>query len=125
MRVLEGLMPERVFYYFEEICKIPHGSGNLDGISSYLERFAKEKELFNIRDVHNNIIIVKEASEGYEDVPPIMLQGHMDMVAVKDDDCDINLETDAAKAFCTRFSKASFDSPPGHGARQPLSTQPR
>ncbi len=97
MRVLEGLMPERVFYYFEEICKIPHGSGNLDGISSYLERFAKEKELFNIRDVHNNIIIVKEASEGYEDVPPIMLQGHMDMVAVKDDDCDINLETDALR----------------------------
>ena len=29
MGVLEGLKPERVFYYFEEICKIPHGSYNV------------------------------------------------------------------------------------------------
>lgn len=97
MRVLEGLMPERVFYYFEELCKIPHGSGNLDGISSYLEQFAKGKGLFNIRDKNNNIIIVKEASKGYEETAPIILQGHMDMVAVKKDDCDIDLETDALR----------------------------
>ena len=27
-RKLAGLAPERVFYYFEELCKIPHGSRN-------------------------------------------------------------------------------------------------
>ena len=26
MGVLSGLKPEKVFYYFEELCKIPHGS---------------------------------------------------------------------------------------------------
>ena len=26
MSVLAGLKPERVFYYFEELCRIPHGS---------------------------------------------------------------------------------------------------
>lgn len=97
MRVLENLEPQKVFYYFEEICQIPHGSGNLDAISAYLEKFAKDRGLFCIRDHANNIIIVKEATAGYEDVEPIMLQGHMDMVAVKDNDCDIDLEKDALR----------------------------
>ncbi len=94
MRVLENLEPKKVFYYFEEICSIPHGSGNLDGISSYLARFAQDRGLFHVRDASNNVIIVKEASAGYESVPPIILQGHMDMVAVKKNDCDIDLEKD-------------------------------
>ena len=36
MGVLEGLKPERVFYYFEEICKIPHGSYNVAAITVFL-----------------------------------------------------------------------------------------
>lgn len=97
MRVLENLEPQKVFYYFEEICRIPHGSGNLDGISSYLAQFARDRGLFHIRDASNNVIIVKEASAGYESVPPIILQGHMDMVAVKKNDCDIDLEKDSLR----------------------------
>ncbi|MDE5696782.1 MAG: aminoacyl-histidine dipeptidase [Lachnospiraceae bacterium] len=97
MRVLENLEPKKVYYYFEEICGIPHGSGNLDGISSYLAQFAADRGLFHIRDASNNVIIVKEASAGYESVPPIILQGHMDMVAVKKNDCDIDLEKDALR----------------------------
>lgn len=94
MRVLENLEPKKVFYYFEEICNIPHGSTNLDGISSYLEKFAEDRKLFHIRDKSNNVIIVKEATAGYESVEPIILQGHMDMVAVKKEDCDIDLTKD-------------------------------
>lgn len=94
MRVLENLQPEKVFYYFEEICNIPHGSGNLDAISSYLEQFARDRELYVIRDEYNNIIIVKDATPEYEEVDPIILQGHMDMVAVKKSDCDIDMEKD-------------------------------
>lgn len=94
MRVLDNLQPKKVFSFFEDICNIPHGSTNLDGISSYLQEFAKERNLFCIRDEANNIIIVKEATKGYEDVEPIILQGHMDMVAVKKADCDIDLQKD-------------------------------
>ncbi len=97
MRVLEGLKPEKVFYYFEEICNIPHGSGNLDKISQYLVDFAKERGLFHIRDASKNVIIVKEATLGYEKVAPIILQGHMDMVAVKTNDAQIDLEKDSLK----------------------------
>lgn len=94
MRVLDNLQPQKVFSFFEDICNIPHGSTNLDGISSYLEEFAKERELEYRRDEANNVIIIKEATKGYEDVEPIIIQGHMDMVAVKKADCDIDLQKD-------------------------------
>lgn len=45
MAVLSGLKPEKVFEYFEELCKIPHGSGNTKEISDYLVTFAKERNL--------------------------------------------------------------------------------
>lgn len=83
MGKLEGLQPERVFYFFEEICKIPHGSGNVTAISDYLVAFAKERNLSCVQDEMKNVIIVKPATEGYEEEPAVILQGHMDMVAVK------------------------------------------
>lgn len=92
-----GLKPEKVFYYFEKICSIPHGSGNIDRLSDYLAAFAGERKLFHIQDEMKNIIIVKDASKGYESAPPVILQGHMDMVAVKKPDADIDLEKDALR----------------------------
>ncbi len=83
MRVLEGLEPSRVFYYFEEISKIPRGSGNMREISGYLVQFAKDHGLEYTQDEAYNVIIYKKASEGYENGPVVMLQGHMDMVCAK------------------------------------------
>ena len=94
MRILENLEPQDVFYYFEEICKIPHGSGNTGQISDYLKAFADEHGLYCRQDELNNIIMVKEASKGYEDHEPVLLQGHMDMVAVRDADCTIDMTKD-------------------------------
>lgn len=83
MSVLGNLQPERVFYYFEEITKIPHGSGNTKQISDYLVSFAEEHQLRYIQDEKNNVVIFKEASKGYEQAPTVILQGHMDMVCEK------------------------------------------
>lgn len=94
MRILENLEPQNVFYYFEEICKIPHGSGNTRQISDYLKAFADEHGLYCRQDELNNIIMIKEASKGYEDHEPVLLQGHMDIVAVKDADCTIDMTKD-------------------------------
>ena len=91
MSVLSGIEPKQVFTFFEEICQIPHGSGNVDGISEYLLQFARKRHLFCIQDKLKNIIIIKEASAGYEGEEPYILQGHMDMVAVKEPDCDIDM----------------------------------
>ena len=91
---LAGLQPASVFRYFEEICAIPHGSGNTKQISDYLVSFAKEQGIRYIQDDLNNVILFGDASCGYEDHPPVVLQGHMDMVCEKDADCPINMDTD-------------------------------
>lgn len=97
MGILSNLEPYKVFHYFEEICSIPHGSGNVEQISDYLVQFAKDRNLFYIQDEVKNVIIVKEASEGYEDQPAIILQGHMDMVAVKKPEATIDMATEGLK----------------------------
>ena len=97
MRALANLEPKDIFYFFEEICNIPHGSGNTDQISSYLEQFAISRGLEHYRDTLGNIIIIKEASKGYEDHEPVMLQGHMDMVAVKKPDCAIDMKREGLR----------------------------
>lgn len=97
MSVLEGLEPAPVFHFFEEICNIPHGSGNEKQLSDHLKQFAVQRGLFCIQDEAGNIIIVKEASPGYEAEETMILQGHMDMVAVKDADCDIDMAADGLR----------------------------
>ena len=83
MGVLSGLEPNRVFHWFEEICRIPHGSGSTKAISDYLVRFARDRGLDVRQDELNNVIIRKPASSGYEAAPAVMLQGHMAMVCEK------------------------------------------
>lgn len=97
MRILDKLEPKDVFYFFEEICRIPHGSGNTKMISDYLVSFAAERNLEHYQDEVGNVIIIKEASEGYSDHAPVMLQGHMDMVAVKKPECELDMEKDGLK----------------------------
>ena len=97
MGTISHLEPTRVFTYFEEICQIPHGSRNLQKISDYFVNFAKEKNLEYVQDEALNVIIKKPASKGYENCPPVIIQGHMDMVAVKKPDCDIDLMTEGLK----------------------------
>ena len=93
----ENLEPREVFHFFEEICRIPHGSGNLRKISDYLVSFAKDRNLEVTQDSELNVIIKAPGSAGYEDKEPVILQGHMDMVAVKEDGCDIDMMTEGLR----------------------------
>ena len=99
MRILEQCYPNRFFYYFEEIAGIPHGSGNTKAISDYLVCFAKEHGLEWYQDDSNNVIIIKEATKGYETASPIIIQGHMDMVCEKEKDVSIDFEKDGLSLY--------------------------
>lgn len=91
MPVLNTLQPCEVLHFFEELCAIPHGSGNTKAISDYCVRFAEERGLQHLQDEHNNVIIIKEAAKGYEAAPAVILQGHLDMVCEKDPDCSMDM----------------------------------
>lgn len=83
MSVLAHLEPEKVFYYFEEITKIPHGSGNEGPLADYLVDFAKKRGLECRKDEAGNVVIKKKGTAGYEDADAVILQGHIDMVCEK------------------------------------------
>ena len=82
-KTLEQLDYKGIFRYFSEISEIPRGSGNEQAVSNYLVSFAKEHKLEYTQDEAYNVIMIKEATPGYEEEPAIILQGHMDMVCEK------------------------------------------
>ncbi len=89
---LAGLEPKSVFTYFEQLCAIPHGSGNTKGISDYIVSFAKENGIRYVQDAMNNVLLFGEGTCGMEDHEPVIIQGHIDMVCDKDADCPIDME---------------------------------
>lgn len=96
MNKLTNIEPKRVFHYFEEICSIPHGSGNMDKIADYCVEFAKSHGLKYVRDEANNVIIYKDGTKEGE---PVILQGHIDMVCQKTPESAINFETDGLDIY--------------------------
>lgn len=97
MSVLSNLQPRKVFDFFEEICSIPHPSYQEERISDYLVGFARSRGLEHYQDDSKNVIIIKEATPGYETVEPLILQGHMDMVCEKEPDCEIDFTKDGLR----------------------------
>lgn len=85
MRKLENLKPKRVFYYFEELSKIPREPGN---------EKAKKLGLEAYQDENLNVIIRKPATKGYENSKGIILQGHIDMVCEKELESKHNFKVD-------------------------------
>ena len=75
----------KLMHYFEEISMIPRPSYHEERIADYLVAFAKERGLEYWRDEAHNVLINMPASAGYENVPPILLQGHTDMVCEKNE----------------------------------------
>ncbi|MFI3230219.1 MAG: aminoacyl-histidine dipeptidase [bacterium] len=94
---IKSLDSNRVFYYFEEISKIPRGSFNEKAISEYLVEFAKSHGLECRTDELFNVVIKKPATSGYENAPIVAIQGHTDMVCEKNKGVEHDFEKDAIK----------------------------
>ena len=90
---------ESVFNYFQEISAIPRGSGNMQKIADYCVDFAQKFGFRYIRDEFNNIVIFKNGTKGYENAEPVILQGHLDIVCQKEENCQIDFLTDGLDIF--------------------------
>ncbi len=87
------------YKFFEDICSIPHTSYNERELSDYIVEFAKTRNLWWYQDDIWNVVIKKPASAGYEGHPPVMIQGHIDMVGEKTPDSDFNFNTDSLELY--------------------------
>lgn len=74
---------ERILKRFQELNRIPRGSGNIDPPFQYLTGWAEEQGFEYKTDQARNILILVPGTAGYEDSPAVVLQGHMDMVCEK------------------------------------------
>jgi dipeptidase D len=92
--VFTGLTPEKVWYYFGEICKIPRPSKKEERISEYIIDVARRLNLENEVDETGNILIRKPATEGFSHYPVVVLQSHIDMVCEKNSDTYHDFDTD-------------------------------
>ncbi len=93
-KVFAGLSPERVWYYFGEICKIPRPSKKEKQITDYIIGVAQKLNLENETDEVGNILIRKPATEGYSQYPVVILQSHIDMVCEKNSETDHDFDND-------------------------------
>ena len=88
-----------VFDFFVDFSRVPRGSTHTAAIAEYLVNFAKDRSLWHRRDEHDNVIIKKPATAGYENRPTVVLQGHTDMVLAENEECNINLLTDGLELY--------------------------
>lgn len=88
---------ENVLSFFKEITKIPRESGHEEHIIAYLQDFAAKRSLECKTDEAGNVLIVKSAAPGYENVPAIVLQSHSDMVCEKNEGVEHDFAKDPIK----------------------------
>lgn len=86
MSDIKNIEPKKVFKWFYELNQIPRCSDNEKEASDFLVSFAKKRNLEVFQDKALNVIIKKPATKGYENLDPVIIQGHMDMVCVKGKD---------------------------------------
>ena len=84
--VLGNLKPEALWNHFEEICKYPRSSRKEERVAGYVMSVGKRNNFETLRDEFGNVLIRKPATSGKENLIPVVLQGHLDMVAEKNSD---------------------------------------
>lgn len=83
MEELNNSSAKQVFDNFIKISQIPRCSHDEEKISKFVYDFGVNLGYESTRDEYGNVIIVKPASEGYEDHETVILQSHLDMVCEK------------------------------------------
>lgn len=83
---LETLEPRLIWRHFEEMTKIPHGSGNEKAMADYVSGYARKKGWEVEKDRAGNLVVRVPATAGHQSAPTVVIQGHMDMVCEKNSD---------------------------------------
>lgn len=84
---------QEILSTFKEILAVPRESGHEEKIIAWLQDFAKKHSLECRTDDVGNVLIIREAAVGKENLPAIVLQSHSDMVCEK----NAGVEHDFAK----------------------------
>lgn len=94
MKAIDGLAPAVIWNRFYEISQIPRPSKHEERIRLYLRNFAGTNNLEFKEDKVGNIVITIPPKPGFENVPGVVLQSHVDMVCEKNKNTDHDFYND-------------------------------
>ena len=89
-----GLEPASVWAHFAALCRIPRQSKHEKAIVAFLKDWADSQGLESLVDKGGNLIIRKAATPGRENLPGVILQGHLDMVCQKNEGVEHDFSKD-------------------------------
>lgn len=95
MTFVSELEPRQVWRHFDEILKIPRGSGNEQAVREYVIGVARKNGLAFKQDETGNVVVAKPGTQGRQHKPIVVLQSHLDMVNEKNSDVRHDFTTDA------------------------------
>ncbi|MBQ8063978.1 MAG: aminoacyl-histidine dipeptidase [Clostridia bacterium] len=98
---IKGYEPARLFQNFEDFSAVPRGSGFEKEASDFLVSFAENLGLEVFQDPYWNVIVKKPGSKGADDLPPVIFQGHIDMVCEKVHGCDHDFHKEGIDMYVT------------------------
>lgn len=96
---IKDLKPSAIWNYFDEITQIPRPSKKEEKIIAYLLEFAEKHKLSVSKDEAGNVLITKAATKGKENLPTVILQGHVDMVCEKNSETKHNFDKDPIETY--------------------------
>lgn len=88
------LTPELVWKHFYAMNQIPRPSKKEEKIQAYFKAEAEKRGLEVHQDEIGNLVIRKPATKGFENAPPVIIQGHVDMVCQKNDGTEHDFDKD-------------------------------
>lgn len=94
---VRGLSPAPVFEFFAQLSQIPRASTKEQEVIEWLRSFAAARQLKVAQDTKGNLVVYKKGQAGGEAAPPVILQGHVDMVCEANGDSAHNFDTDPIK----------------------------
>ena len=91
---IKDLEPKIVWEYFHEITQVPRPSKKESKIIKYIEDFAEKNKIEIKKDNAGNLLLSKPATKGYEKLPTVILQAHLDMVCEKNSNVKFDFDND-------------------------------
>lgn len=96
---IKELKPELLWNYFYQLTQIPRPSYHEEQVQQFILDEAKKLGLWAERDAGGNVLVRKPASKGMEKAKGVILQGHLDMVAQKNQDTEHDFLKDPIQAY--------------------------
>ncbi len=104
LSAVAGLEPKIVWNIFAELAAVPRPSKDEERVIEFVKGLAARHGLSAVGDAVGNLVIAVPASEGCEQVPTTVLQGHLDMVCEKNAGTEHDFDRDGIRLVADKDS---------------------